>query len=217
MIPSNDPRRLIARLAVGMAAIDGRVASNELMAMDDLDRVGLGHLSDVAQEELLAAIDQPIDLGETCEVLADLGPQTGFFILTLLAQIAVSDGMMSQREADMFHSVAARLGVARGEAARLLESAVAAAHARPTHTNGGPAVDASEARQARCPSVPGQAWTLLGVEPGASRERLEAAYLAAVERYDPAKVIPLGAEFVSLAIRKLAELTDAFEKTRASG
>jgi DnaJ-domain-containing protein 1 len=58
---------------------------------------------------------------------------------------------------------------------------------------------------------------VLGVETGASRERLEAAYLGLVERYDPAKVIPLGADFVVLAVSKLAEITAAFERARSLG
>jgi DnaJ-domain-containing protein 1 len=59
-----------------------------------------------------------------------------------------------------------------------------------------------------------RAYRVLGIDAGASRARLEAAYLQLVERYNPAKVEDLGTEFTSLAVRKLAEVTAAFETVR---
>jgi DnaJ-domain-containing protein 1 len=56
-----------------------------------------------------------------------------------------------------------------------------------------------------------RAYALLGVRPGASRAELENAYRAALERYNPNKVIDLGTEFASLAVQKLAQATAAFE------
>jgi len=54
------------------------------------------------------------------------------------------------------------------------------------------------------------AFAPLGVRPGASRVEFENAYRAALERYNPNKVIDLGTEFASLAVQKLAQAT-AFE------
>jgi hypothetical protein len=45
--------------------------------------------------------------------------------------------------------------------------------------------------------------------------RIDAAYLELVECYNPAKVVGFGMEFVALAVRKLAEVTVAFETVRA--
>ena len=55
------------------------------------------------------------------------------------------------------------------------------------------------------------AYRVLGIDADASRAHLDAAYLGLVERYNPANVALLGAEFAALAVRKLAAVTAAFE------
>ena len=55
------------------------------------------------------------------------------------------------------------------------------------------------------------ALALLGLDASARRADLDEAYRRLVERYDPSKVIELGADFAALAVRKLGELTDAYE------
>ncbi len=55
------------------------------------------------------------------------------------------------------------------------------------------------------------AYRVLGIDATASRAHLDAAYLRLIERYNPAKVANLGAEFATLAVCKLAEATAAFE------
>jgi len=62
----------------------------------------------------------------------------------------------------------------------------------------------------------GQAYRLLGVEPGARPEEVDAAYAALLARYDPLKVIELGPEFAVLAVRKLRVVTHAFEVVRGA-
>jgi tellurite resistance protein len=215
MIPNDDPRRLIARLAVAIAAADGHVTPNELLATEELDLLGLGRLSRLVQEELVAAVDQPIELRETCAGLVGLGPQTGAIILTVLAHIAASEGAVSPREREAYGTIAACLGIPGRDAGHILDAAIAATHARRAQPE--EAAERAPAAPAVGASARARAWRVLGLEPGTPRDRLEAAYLAAVERYDPAKVMPLGADFVRLSIRKLAELTDAFDEVRAAG
>jgi uncharacterized tellurite resistance protein B-like protein len=65
-------------------------------------------------------------------------------------------------------------------------------------------------------ATPERAWRMLGIEPGASRAELDAAYVALVRHYDPAKVTDLGPEFAALAVRRLAEITAAYEALAAS-
>ena len=52
---------------------------------------------------------------------------------------------------------------------------------------------------------------VLGVDVGVSRNHLNAVYLGLINRYSPAKVAGLGPEHTVLAIRRLAEVTAAFE------
>jgi hypothetical protein len=54
------------------------------------------------------------------------------------------------------------------------------------------------------------------VSPGAPRDVVDAAYLALVERWDPRAVAPMGAEFVALAVRKIAAATRAWEAVTAA-
>jgi hypothetical protein len=58
---------------------------------------------------------------------------------------------------------------------------------------------------------------LLGIGQCVDRRTLDAAYLALVERYDPGKVIPFGPEFVALAVRRLSDITAAYETMLETG
>jgi hypothetical protein len=52
---------------------------------------------------------------------------------------------------------------------------------------------------------------ILGVEPGASRDEIKAAYRRAVAKYHPDKVTHLGKEFQELAHQKLVVIQRAYE------
>ena len=52
---------------------------------------------------------------------------------------------------------------------------------------------------------------ILGVEPGASRDEIKAAYRRAVSKYHPDKVTHLGREFQEMAHRKLVAIQRAYE------
>ena len=104
-----DPRRMIVRLAVAMMAADGRITPSELSTAEELDRLGLGPLSALAQEEIDRAVQQPIDLADTCRGLAKLSPEGGRIILSILADIAAADGAVTSREREMLSEIAGLL------------------------------------------------------------------------------------------------------------
>ncbi|MBI4390815.1 MAG: DnaJ domain-containing protein [candidate division NC10 bacterium] len=54
-------------------------------------------------------------------------------------------------------------------------------------------------------------YTVLGVEPGASREEVKTAYRRLVAQYHPDKVSHLGKEFQDLAHRRLIEIQQAYQ------
>lgn len=54
------------------------------------------------------------------------------------------------------------------------------------------------------------AWQVLGVNPGASKEQIQAAYKDAVKKYHPDKVSHLGPEFRKLANEKFVEIQAAY-------
>jgi uncharacterized tellurite resistance protein B-like protein len=219
-----DPQmsRSIARLAVAVMAADGRITASELDALSNLDDLGLGRLSGLAREEIERAVGRPIDVEATCDALGDLDPDATALVLAALAEMAASDRVLSPLEIDVFTAVASRLGLSGDEAASILEAAVSPpATGAPTWQTipvGTAEPEASRvAREARpAETVPPdpqleRAHRILGVEPGAERVRLEAAYLALVQRYNPARMAELGVEFAVLAVRRLASVTAAFE------
>jgi DnaJ-domain-containing protein 1 len=214
---------MIVRLAVAVMAADGRITPNELAAADQLDRIGLGPLAGLAREEIERAVAEPIDLAATCAALSEVSSEGGRIILAVLAGIATADRVVSPGEQQVIRQIAAHLGLPR-EAADEALALSAGATARPPTTGQPEAPDdesppprldvESPAGPALSPAVSrsvANAFALLGLRPGASGADVETAYRAAVERYDPKKVIDLGPEFAVLAVRKLAEATAAFE------
>lgn len=216
MIPEVDSRRLISRLAVAVMAADGRIDAEELTATRELDLLGLGRFSGLVREEMLLAAEQPIDVAATAEGLARLGAQTGTIILAVLADIGASDGALSPRELEVLGAIAGGLGVAQPDADHIFSAASATAGRGTSRVGWRP--QGPEARAAPAAVAPdlAAAARVLGVEAGAPIDRIDAAYLALVERYDPAKVLAVGAEFVALTVHKLADLTTAFERLRAT-
>ena len=137
----SDPQRLIARLAVAVMVADGRITASECAALEDLNDLGLGLLSDSSAAETGGAA-----AGTRERVTVTHHPAE---------QVR---GLASASDADVEH-----------------------------------------------------AYRVLGIDATTSRAHLDAAYLGLIERYNPARVADLGAEFAALAARKLAEVTAAFE------
>jgi DnaJ-domain-containing protein 1 len=220
-----DPRRLIARLAVAVMVADGRIAPAEIDTIERLDALGLGPLSRLAGEEIQHAIDQPIDVPATCEGLTAASPEAAAVILAALAEVAASDQSVSVRELNTINTVARLLGLTPSAAAQIVNAAMAANGASLAGTPPGPSnaepVLVIHHRPDEAPPPAAfvnpdldRAYRVLGVGAGTSRVYLDAAYLRLIERYNPAKVEDLGAELTALAVRKLAEATAAFETVR---
>ncbi len=211
----NDVGRLIARLAVAVVAADGRIATAELVALKRLDGLGLGPLANAARLETERAIHEAVDVRATCAALLPLREDAAILLLTVLAEIAASDRLLAPGEREVFNTVAEHLGVDAAVAARILEAATwpapdAAGEPKPLSP---PARDETVAQ--RDPNHQ-RAFRVLGLEPGASRLRIDASYLQLVQRYDPARVGGLGPEFAALAVRRLATITDAYEAALGS-
>jgi len=65
-----DRRRLIARLAVAIMVADGRITASERDALERFDRLGLGPLAALAEDEIRRAMQHPIDVRGTCASLS---------------------------------------------------------------------------------------------------------------------------------------------------
>ena len=198
----NDERigRLIARLAVAVIAADHRITSPELASLERLDRLNLGALGGIVREEIERAVHQPVDVAATCAALPRLGDQGAALVLTALADLVASDRVVALRERDVFFRIARDLGVAAPAAKCILEAAISPDGRRET-------VPASSPDSGGYP-----AFRVLGVEPGASRSRIETTYREALQHYDPRRMAEeLGPDFAALAVRRLATITDAYE------
>ena len=192
-------RPAIARLVAAMMVADRRLAMAEIDAADRLDRFGLGPLSGLVREEIERAMRMPIELEQPCALVRSSGPALVGTVLSILADVAASDGGIDEDERRVFGAIAGRLGAGTTEIADHLAGETRGAGApRPA-----PALDGTSG-----------ALRALDLGAAANRAEIDAAYLRLVERYDPAKVAPLGADFAALAVRKLAALTELYEVAR---
>lgn len=213
MPQTDDPRRTIARLAVAVLAADDRIVAPELEAITRLDRFGLGPLAALAREELGRCLREPVDVEAACRGLGAIAPEATAHVFAALAEVAASDRMLAEQELEVLERVASGLGLDAEEAERILTQAVAADRGQARK----PAPNSAATRDVAPPPSPvAAACRLLGFAALPRPEELEAAYLRLVERYDPAKVGPLGAEFAALAVRRLMAITAAFETVRAA-
>jgi hypothetical protein len=115
-----DLRRLVARLAAAVIVADGRVTAGELGELDLLDCLGLGRLSDLAEEEMRSAVRQPIDVHIACRLLRTQLPDGAPTILGALAAIAAADQEVSEPEMKLLADVASGLGLTPAEKEQIL-------------------------------------------------------------------------------------------------
>ncbi|MFN8545834.1 MAG: TerB family tellurite resistance protein [Candidatus Binatia bacterium] len=221
---TDSAQRLIARLAVAMMAADGRVTPVEVEALGRLEAVGVGPIARLAAEELERAAREPIDLRATVEGLGRVGADAAAVLLGAIAEIAAADRIVAPRELEVFDAIAACLGIASGDAREIL-AAASAAHsgtagdrtAAPFRSPVGaePPPAAEPAPAAPAPPGPDEALVRalrrLGLDHPPTRATLDESYLHLVKRFDPARMIELGPEFVTLAVRRLATITRAYE------
>ena len=200
-----DLPRLVAQLAAAVILADGRVTADEMDELGLLDELGLGTLSGLAEEEMRSALQRPIDVRAACRLLREQLPDAAPTILAALASIAASDEDLSEAELEVLAEVASDLGLASVETERILDAVFRLAE---------PATAAPVPPQpAAHPSLDPQldrALLVLGLDTLARRADLDQSYRRLIERYDPAKVIDLGPDFAAVAVRKLAEVTDAY-------
>ncbi len=196
---------------------DGRVAPAELDVVTRLDRAGLGPLSWRVRRELDRATRGPLDIDAACATVRGAGVTLVGAVLTMLARIAAAGRRVGEPEQKLFAAVAERLGV-EPEAARR--------HVEPLWPRRSEAGDDRPERHPVRFAEPepgprvfdGAAAALqqLGLGRDASSADVDAAYLRLVDRYDPGRLAPLGADFVTLAVRELASLTEAYERARSA-
>jgi DnaJ-domain-containing protein 1 len=233
----NDPRRTIVRLAVAVMTADGRVTPNEIACVERLEELGLGPLRALVGAELERAARVPLEVAETCGVLAAASPPTRAAIFAALASVAAADGL-DDTEARLLQEVARALALSDEVAMDVLreatfgsagdggprmhgasaptraepQSASAPARTEPLRPAAAPVAGP---RAAADPDLYADACAHLGVPPAASAAAMDAAYRRLVERYDPVRVLELGPEFAVLAVRRLTAATAAYELARS--
>ena len=201
-------RHAIARLLAAMMVADRRLTTAEIDAARRLDYIGLGPLSPLVDEELQRATRMPIDIGDACAALSGTGPALIGTVLAALARVAASDGSVDDLERGTFGAIATRLG------ARMVDIRDYLEEHEPRSGTGTIAAAPAVARRAAVPDDAANALRALGLGATANSAEVDAAYLRRVEQYDPMKVAPLGPDFVALAVRKLAALTELYATAR---
>lgn len=207
-----DPRRLLAQLAVSVIVADGRVTTSELEAARRLDDLGLGRLSTLVEDELRNAAHRRIDVAAACGLLRERVPDAGPVILAALAGLAAADRALSEGELGVLEKAASGFGLTPAEVQEVLGAILSGGDSGPP-ADAAPQVSPPPPRapEPRATADATRAFALLGLDAAATRADLDDHYRRLIERYDPVKVIDLGSDFAALAIRKLAELTDAYE------
>jgi len=193
----------VARLVVGVMVADGHVAAGELDLVSRLDRAGLGPLAGRVRRELEQAAREPIDVDRACQTVRASGMALVGAVLSMLARIAGVGERRVASEQALLVAIAERLGVDREQARSHLEPL--RHDSRSATRQGRASFDAADA-----------ALRQLGLGRTASRAEVDEAYLRLVDRYDPGKLALLGADFVKLAVRELAALTEAYERARGA-
>jgi DnaJ-domain-containing protein 1 len=201
--PTSDLHDAVARVIVPVIIADGRATPDELEVVRRLDHAGLGPLSFRVQRILAAVTGEPLDLQRACRTIRAGGRSVVGAVLSMLARVAGADGTATPPGFDRFLAIAEQLGVGVAEARRYLEP-----------VRRGPV--AMQPDRHRAPEAVVAALLQLGLSLDATRADVEAAYLQLVKRYDPGRLAPMGADFVSLAVRELAALTESYERARAA-
>ncbi|CCK81307.1 MULTISPECIES: DnaJ domain-containing protein [Desulfobacula] len=60
-------------------------------------------------------------------------------------------------------------------------------------------------------NIPKNPYAVLGIEPGASKKKIQEAYKEAIKKYHPDKVSHMGKEFSDLANKKFLEIQQAYD------
>ncbi|HXJ33443.1 MAG TPA: TerB family tellurite resistance protein [Candidatus Eisenbacteria bacterium] len=201
-------RHAIARLVAAMMVADRRLATEEIHEATRLDQIGLGPLSPLVAEELQRATRMPVDVGEACRALSGTGPALIGTVLSVLAGVAASDGAVDDDERRVFTAIAERLGAGMREIRDYLGPS------EPTGDTGTAATAAATRRAVARDDEGASALRALGLGTASNATDVDAAYLRLVEQFDPTKVAPLGADFVVLAVHKLAALTELYGAAR---
>ena len=123
---ANDPRSIVARLAVAVMAADGRITASEMEVVSHLDSLGLGDLSDPVREQIQIATREPIDPVAVCGALTPLSREAAATIVAALAEIALADRVLTRRESQVLFLIARALGLDDGETEHLVRGSVAA-------------------------------------------------------------------------------------------
>jgi hypothetical protein len=132
------------------------------------------------------------------------GPALAGAVASMLGRLAASDGVVSSSESGLLAALVRELGLETE--AGCVEPVVAPARPEaPVPARGRGLTEATRA-----------ALRQLGLGEDASSSDVAAAYLALVERYDPVRLAPLGADFVALAVREIGALTEVYERARTA-
>lgn len=204
VVQSRELHDAVAQVVVPMLMADGELGADEHAVARRLDHAGLGPLSQRVARLLERLAREPIDLHAACGTIRAGGRTIVGAVLSMLARVAGADGGTSAPGVDRFLAIASQLGVDMDEALR---------YVRPVRHD--PLAMTSAARRTT-PEAVLAALRQLGLSCDATRSEVEAAYLQLVERHDPARLAPFGADFVSLAVRELSAITESYERARAA-
>ena len=188
-------------LLVGTARSDGEATGGELNRIRAFfsRQLGYGNAQMFVIDRIIgAAVEQDINLGETCsDIRARTEYEERLFLIRLCFEIALSDHMLNSIEDGFIGQAARSLGIQEYDFMMDRRTFV--------HSDEGDAGMTSRAGE-RNP------YDILGVQPGSSREEVHKAYRELVARYHPDKVSHLGEEFIQLATHKFTEIQGAYDQ-----
>jgi DnaJ like chaperone protein len=188
-------------LLVGTARSDGEATGSELNTIRVFFRqqLGYGEAQMYIIERIIgAAAGQDIHLEETCsDIRARTVYEERLFLVRLCFEVALSDHVLNRTEDNFIKQAARSLGIEEYDFKMV----------RRTFTDS----DQKDG-QTTSHSRGHNPYTVLGVQPGSSRDVVQKAYRELAARYHPDKVSHLGEEFIQLANRKFTEIQNAYDQ-----
>ncbi|GEM_PF-2841316 len=181
----------LCRFSIETSRADGPVKKSELISIFSFLSTVL-RLSEaimvVVSEMLDQAVQQPIPLSKLCEDWKNtFDKEASLILLSMLYAVAYEDGKISKEELFLINSIANMLGIEENEHKSVRSEFI------------------KEDMNVHWYSV-------LGLNPGATREEIKKAYRVLSMMYHPDKVAHLGPEFVKVAEERFKNINEAYTR-----
>jgi len=197
---------LLVGILVRLTELDGGLDRREVTAIRQFFQDSLGYRDEQLlwiRDLIKAARRDPVPAEELCDELrARFGLQERLIVLQVLSRVAAADGSVTPTERTFIEHVARRLGLGPFVHGFGYEHRTGAG-AGPGAASTGSSVE--------------EAYSTLGLAPGASRDEVKQAWRKLSLENHPDRATHLGEEFQRLAEERMRKINGAYETLKTAG